>query len=55
MTIKWKIFIKTFPHVCKECAALSNAFREYCETCGAQDSLRRVTKKDYAEYLSKNN
>ena len=54
MAIKWKLFKKTFPHVCKECATLSNMFREYCESCGAQDSLRPVTKEDYVEYSSKN-
>ena len=53
MAIKWKLFKKTFPHVCKECATLSNSLREYCEFCGVKDSFRLVTKEDYLEYSSK--
>ena len=52
MSIKWKLFKKTFPHVCKECATLSNSLREYCESCGVQGSLRPVTKEDYGKYKS---
>ncbi|MHA1239772.1 MAG: hypothetical protein ACTSQU_03160 [Promethearchaeota archaeon] len=51
MAIKWKLFQKSFPHVCDKCGALANTERKYCENCGAQNSLKRVTKEDYAKYL----
>ena len=51
MAIKWKIFQKSFPLVCDKCGTLANMEREYCENCGAQNSLKRVTKEDYEKYL----
>ncbi len=53
MKIKWKLFRESFPHVCEKCGALANTERKFCETCGAPESLRRVTKEDYAAYLAK--
>ena len=53
MSIKWKIFRISFPHVCEKCGALANMEREYCESCGTQNSLREVTKEDYNNYLNK--
>lgn len=53
MSVKWKVFRMSFPHVCNKCGALANMEREYCEVCGAQDSLRKVTKEDYEKYLNK--
>jgi len=47
MDIKWKVFKKSFPNVCTKCGSLSNMTREYCETCGAKDSLRDTTKEDW--------
>ena len=53
MKIKWKLFRQSFPHVCDKCGALANTERDFCETCGAPDSLRKVTKEDYAAYQNK--
>ena len=53
MKIKWKLFRESFPHICDKCGALANTEREFCETCGAPESLRVVTKADYAVYLAK--
>ena len=52
MKIKWKIFRQSFPSICNKCGSLSNTKREFCEVCGAQKSLRDVTKEDYANYLT---
>ena len=53
MAIKWKLFRISFPKVCSKCGGLANMEREYCESCGAQNSLREVTKEDYHKYLNK--
>ncbi len=51
MAIKWKLFKKSFPYACDKCGALANMKRDYCETCGTENSLRDITKEDYAKYL----
>ena len=50
MKIKYKLFKRTFPLICKECGKLSNMTREYCENCGAKDSFRVSTKDDHNTY-----
>jgi predicted nucleic acid-binding Zn-ribbon protein len=61
MDIKWKVFKQSFPHICTKCGSLSNMIREFCETCGAKDSLRATAKGDWEKekkskfnFLSKN-
>jgi len=53
MAIKWKLFRMSFPLACDKCGTLANMEREYCESCGAQNSLIKVTKEDYNKYLNK--
>ena len=53
MKVKWKIFRNSFPQACDKCGALANTEREFCENCGAPDSLRTITKEDYEKYLTK--
>jgi len=50
MKIKYKLFRRTFPLICTKCGKLSNMKREYCENCGAQDSLRETTKEDHEKF-----
>jgi len=40
-------YMKTFPYICDKCKKLSYTFREYCENCGAKDTIRDATTKDY--------
>ena len=47
--MKWKTFRATYPYLCTNCGKLSNMEREFCENCGAKDSLREITKEDYFE------
>ncbi|NVM45289.1 MAG: hypothetical protein HWN79_10260 [Candidatus Lokiarchaeota archaeon] len=51
--IKWKLFKKTFPLICTNCDNFSNMERDYCESCGAKDSFRAITKADHSRYQNK--
>ncbi|MFX1391861.1 MAG: hypothetical protein ACFE9Z_17490 [Promethearchaeota archaeon] len=41
------IYKSTFPFICDSCKQFTHTFAEYCENCGAKDSLREATPKDY--------
>ena len=42
-----KDFRKTYPYICSECGEFNHSLREYCENCGAQNSLISAKKADY--------
>ena len=44
-------FLKAQPYFCEICKTFLIAFRETCENCGASNSLRKSTKKDYEQYI----
>jgi len=50
MKVKYNLFKKTFPLICKKCGKLANMEREYCENCGEKDSLRETTKEDHEKF-----
>ena len=50
MKIKWKTFRITYPCICTKCGKLSTMERDYCENCGAKDSLRAINKDDYLKF-----
>ena len=43
-------FSKAQPYFCETCKTFLTTFREFCENCGANNSLRKATKKDYEQY-----
>ena len=47
--ITYKLWKQAFPCVCVKCNNVLNMEREYCEYCGAKDSLRASNKSDYKE------
>lgn len=48
-----KLFMKTFKYICSECGEFSDSLREYCEKCGAKESIRIATKNDYKKHEKK--
>ncbi|MFX1235739.1 MAG: hypothetical protein ACFFBY_14490, partial [Promethearchaeota archaeon] len=46
-----KDYTKTFRYICSNCHEFANTLREYCESCGAKDTLKRATREDYHNYL----
>ncbi|MFX1375318.1 MAG: hypothetical protein ACFFA0_05865 [Promethearchaeota archaeon] len=44
MRKKFKI---AFPFYCDHCNKFTNALLEYCENCGAKNTIRAAIKKDY--------
>ena len=48
-----RVFLEHQPFICAKCNAFTDTLREYCENCGAKDSLRKATKKDYDRFIKK--
>lgn len=46
-----KDYMKTFRFICSNCHEFANTLREYCERCGAKDTLKRASREDYHNYL----
>ena len=44
-------FLQAQPYFCETCNTFLTTFREICENCGAINSLRKATKKDYKQYI----
>ena len=44
-------FLKAQPFFCEKCKTFTDTFREYCEDCGTEGSLRKATKADYKQYI----
>ena len=42
-----KLFKIAYKFICSECGEFIYSDREYCETCGSQNSIRSATRKDY--------
>jgi rRNA maturation endonuclease Nob1 len=42
-----KEYKKTYPFVCSECNQLNHTLREFCESCGAQNTMHSAKKEDY--------
>jgi uncharacterized OB-fold protein len=42
-----KLFKKTYPYICKDCGEFAHTQHEYCDKCGAKNSLRIAEKADY--------
>jgi len=51
--IDYKLWKRSFSHICTACGYLLHERREICENCGAKDTLRETTKKDYKEKYNK--
>lgn len=49
----YKEFELTNPYFCETCSNYTSHLMEHCENCGAKNSLRKATKKDYKGYLKK--
>jgi len=45
--ISWKLFERAFPFICWMCKAGVWEMRNICEKCGAEETIRPMTKKDY--------
>lgn len=39
--------MKTFPYICDNCRKRTYTFQEYCENCGAKDTIREAITNDY--------
>lgn len=48
-----RAFLEHQPFICAKCNTFTDTLREYCENCGAKDSLRKATKKDYDRFIKK--
>ncbi|MFX0032913.1 MAG: sialidase family protein [Candidatus Hodarchaeota archaeon] len=46
-----KNYMKTFKYICSNCHKFSHTLREYCESCGAKNTLKFASKEDYRNYL----
>jgi len=44
-------FLQAQPYFCETCKTFLATLREMCENCGAKNSLRKATKKDYKQYI----
>ncbi|MFX1470678.1 MAG: hypothetical protein ACFFB8_18730 [Promethearchaeota archaeon] len=47
--MKDKLFRRTYQYICTECREFSHSLYDYCELCGAKNSLRTANKDDYKE------
>ncbi|MBY8989817.1 MAG: hypothetical protein KGD58_03605 [Candidatus Lokiarchaeota archaeon] len=45
-----KLFKRTYPYICNKCGEFAHTKQEYCDKCGAADSLRKAEKVDYKNY-----
>lgn len=48
-----KAFLKFYVFICENCKKFTDKFRENCEYCGTEDSLRKATKLDFKQYVEK--
>jgi hypothetical protein len=49
----WSEFLKAQPFICDKCGKFTYTDREYCEGCGGRYSLRKATRTDYKQYISR--
>lgn len=49
-----KIFIEAYPYYCDICKMFTYDFLEFCEHCGAKNTIRKASKGDYKNYLEIN-
>ncbi len=48
-----KLFQKTFPYICNDCGEFTSNQYEFCEKCGAENSVRKAMIEDYTKYYLK--
>ena len=51
--VNYKLWKQAFPCICLKCNNVLNMEREYCEFCGAKDSLRGTNRADYKAKFKK--
>jgi len=44
-----KAYLKALPYICEKCKEFVDKFNEFCPNCGATNSIRNATIKDYDE------
>ncbi|MFW9942209.1 MAG: hypothetical protein ACFFFT_14315 [Candidatus Thorarchaeota archaeon] len=49
----YKLFKKTYPFVCDKCGEFAHTKYDFCDKCGAEDTLRKALKEDYINYKKK--
>ncbi len=42
-----KDFQKVYPYMCSKCGKFNHTLREYCEFCGAHNTMILAKKADY--------
>ncbi|MFW9938343.1 MAG: hypothetical protein ACFFD5_11890 [Candidatus Thorarchaeota archaeon] len=52
-SVSYKKFQLANPYFCESCSKYSSFMGTLCENCGAENSLRKTTKKEYKQYLQK--
>jgi len=50
-----KLFKKTYKFICSNCGEFSHTNRDYCETCGKENTIRKAKKEDFDSYWKKKN
>jgi len=43
-----KLFKKTYQYICRGCGKFSHSHTEYCEICGAKDTVSTAIRADYS-------
>ncbi|HEC36701.1 hypothetical protein LCGC14_1420400 [marine sediment metagenome] len=46
-TLHWKDFKKTYPYICSHCSYLLWSYRDVCEGCGTENSVREILNVDF--------
>jgi len=49
--LDYKLFKKTYPYVCDKCGEFAHTMYDFCDKCGASDTLRKADKEDYKDYI----
>jgi rRNA maturation endonuclease Nob1 len=49
--LDFKLFKKTYPYVCVKCGEFAHTKYDFCDKCGASDTLRKADKEDYRDYI----
>lgn len=45
--LDWKLFKASYPYICDKCGYLHWKLDNTCEGCGASNTIRKITKKDW--------
>ena len=52
--VSWNLWKESYPFICNRCGGLLWEYREICEKCGIENSIRKTRKNDYKEWKKKN-